>query len=269
MFEAKLLEGGILKRVLDAVKDLLNEATFDCSESGMQLQAMDNSHVSLVSLNLNSDGFEQYRCDRSVSLGMNLTSLAKILKCAGNNYILTLKAQDNPDTVTFVFESKNGERVSDFDMKLMNLDQEHLGIPETDYACVIKMPSGEYARIVRDLGQFGDSIVISCTKQGVKFTATGDIGTGNIKLAQSASVDDEKERIEIDLNEPVTLTFAAKYLNSFAKAATLSDTVTLSMSQEVPLVVEFKILVKVDKDTTEELGQIRFYLAPKIEDDDN
>lgn len=30
MFEAKLLEGGTLKRVLDAVKDLLNEATFDC-----------------------------------------------------------------------------------------------------------------------------------------------------------------------------------------------------------------------------------------------
>lgn len=83
-------------------------------------------------------------------------------------------------------------------------------LQETDYACVIKMPSGEFARIVRDLGQFGDSIVIACTKQGVKFSATGEIGTGNIKLAQSANVDDEKEKIEIDLNEPVTLTFAAK-----------------------------------------------------------
>ncbi|CAG7820164.1 unnamed protein product, partial [Allacma fusca] len=47
MFEAKLLEAGILKKVLDAIKDLLNEATFDCSESGLQLQAMDSSHVSL------------------------------------------------------------------------------------------------------------------------------------------------------------------------------------------------------------------------------
>jgi hypothetical protein len=32
MFEAKLLEGGILKKVLDAIKDLLTEATFDCKE---------------------------------------------------------------------------------------------------------------------------------------------------------------------------------------------------------------------------------------------
>ncbi|CAG7716872.1 unnamed protein product, partial [Allacma fusca] len=54
----------------------------------------------------------------------------------------------------FTFENTNGDRTSDFDMKLMNLDQEHLGIPETDYACTIKMPSGEWSRIVRDLSQF-------------------------------------------------------------------------------------------------------------------
>lgn len=30
MFEARLEEAGILRRVLDAIKDLLNEATFDC-----------------------------------------------------------------------------------------------------------------------------------------------------------------------------------------------------------------------------------------------
>merc|ERR1712133_336625 len=103
--------------------------------------------------------------------GMNLTSMSKIMKCAGNDDIITMKAQDNADTVTFVFESPNQEKVSDYEMKLMNLDQEHLGIPETDYACVIKMPSGEFARVVRDLSQFGESVIISCTKEGVKFSA--------------------------------------------------------------------------------------------------
>jgi len=259
MFEARLLEGGILKKVLDAIKDLLNEATFDCSESGIQLQAMDNSHVSLVSLNLRAEGFDKYRCDRNLSMGMNLGSLSKILKCAANNDIMTIKAQDNADIVTFVFESTNGERVSDFDMKLMNLDQEHLGIPETDYACIIKMPSADWARIVRDLSQFGESIVIACTKQGVKFSSTGDIGTGNVKLAQTANVDSD-DSVEIDLQEPVTLTFASRYLQAFAKAAGLSTKVQLSMSQEVPLVVEFKV---------NEIGHIRYYLAPKIEDEDN
>ena len=45
----------------------------------------------------------------------------------------------------------------------------------------------------RDLSQFGESVVISCTKEGVKFSAAGDIGTGNIKLAQTANVDKEED----------------------------------------------------------------------------
>lgn len=260
MFEARLVQGNLLKKVLESLKDLLNEATWDCADSGIQLQAMDNSHVSLVSVSLRSDGFDKFRCDRQLSMGMNLTSMSKILRCAANDDIITIKAQDQADTVTFVFESPNQEKVADYEMKLMNLDQEHLGIPETDYAAVIKMPSSEFQRVIKDLSQFGESVVISCTKEGVKFSATGDIGTGNIKLAQTASVDKEEEAITIDMQEPVSLTFACRYLNMFTKASCLAPSVSLSMSPEVPLVVKYKI---------GDIGHIRYYLAPKIEDEDS
>lgn len=36
-------------------------------------------------------------------------------------------------------------------MKLMDIDSEHLGIPETEYDAVIRMSSAEFARITRDL----------------------------------------------------------------------------------------------------------------------
>lgn len=260
MFEARLNSASVLKKVLDAIKDLLNEATFDCSDSGIQLQAMDNSHVSLVSLTLRCDGFDKYRCDRNLSMGMNLGSMAKILKCANSDDNVTMKAQDNADTVTFMFESQNQEKVSDYEMKLMNLDQEHLGIPETEYACIVRMPSMEFARICRDLSQFGESVIISCTKEGIKFSANGDVGSANIKLAQTSSIDKQEEAVIIEMQEPVTLTFACRYLNSFTKASPLSAQVQLSMSADVPLVVEYKV---------QDLGHIRYYLAPKIEDDEN
>ncbi|XP_014090525.1 proliferating cell nuclear antigen [Bactrocera oleae] len=260
MFEARLNNATTLKKILDAIKDLLNEGTFDCSDSGIQLQAMDNSHVSLVSLTLRSDGFDKFRCDRNLSMGMNLGSMAKILKCANNDDTVTIKAQDNADTVTFMFESQNQEKVSDYEMKLMNLDQEHLGIPETDYSCVVRMPAMEFARICRDLAQFSESVVICCTKEGVKFSASGDVGSANVKLAQNLNVDKEDEVIVIEMQEPVVLTFACRYLNAFTKATPLSNQVQLSMSADVPLVVEYRIA---------DLGHIRYYLAPKIEDDEN
>lgn len=51
-------------------------------------------------------------------------------------------------------------------------------LQETNYACVVRLPAGEFARICRDLSQFGESVVISCTKEGVKFSSAGDIGSG-------------------------------------------------------------------------------------------
>ena len=72
MFEARLVQGSLFKKVLEAIKDLLNEATWDCNSTGISLQAMDSSHVSLVSLSLRSDGFDTYRCDRNISMGINL-----------------------------------------------------------------------------------------------------------------------------------------------------------------------------------------------------
>uniref|UniRef100_T1JGW4 DNA sliding clamp PCNA n=1 Tax=Strigamia maritima TaxID=126957 RepID=T1JGW4_STRMM len=259
MFEARLVQGALLKKVLESIKDLLNEATWECAATGISLQAMDSSHVSLVALNLRSDGFDKYRCDRNVSLGMNLTNMAKIMKCASNDDVITIKAQDDADTVTFVFETPNQEKISDYEMKLMNLDTEHLGIPDTDYSCIVKMPSVEFQRICRDLSQIGDSVVISCTKEGVKFSAAGDLGTGNVKLAQNANVDKEEEAVVIEMQEPVSLTFACRYLNSFTKATPLAPQVQLSMSSDVPLVVEYKL---------EDMGYVRYYLAPKIEDGD-
>ncbi|KAL5018068.1 hypothetical protein ScPMuIL_003790 [Solemya velum] len=247
MFEARLVQGSLLKKVIESIKDLLNEAMWDCSGTGIAMQAMDSSHVSLVSLNLRSDGFETYRCDRNLSMGINLGSMSKILKCSGNDDVVTVKAGDNADTVTFVFESPNNEKVSDYEMKLIDLDTEHLGIPPTEYSCIIKLPSSEFQRICRDL-------------KGVKFSASGDLGTGNIKLAQNSSSDKEEEAVVIEMNQAVTLTFALRYLNYFTKATPLSGQVSLSMSQDVPLVVEYKV---------GDMGYVRFYLAPKIEDQED
>lgn len=61
------------------------------------------------------------------------------MKCAANDDVMTMRAQDNADTVTFVFESPNQEEVSDYEMKLMNLDQEQLGIPVSISFCLIIM----------------------------------------------------------------------------------------------------------------------------------
>ena len=105
MFEAKLIQGNLLKRVIEAIKDLVPNANWDCSASGVSLQAMDSSHVSLVSMSIGSEGFDPFRCDRNITMGLETSPLSKIMKCAGNEDTITLKCEDKADTVTFLFES--------------------------------------------------------------------------------------------------------------------------------------------------------------------
>ncbi|EMR82456.1 putative proliferating cell nuclear antigen protein [Botrytis cinerea BcDW1] len=259
MLEARLEQADLLKKVVDAIKDLVQDCNFDCNDSGIALQAMDNSHVALVSMMLKAEGFSPYRCDRNVALGVNLTSLTKVLRAAQNEDILTIKAEDAPDVLNLVFESSESDRLSEYDLKLMDIDQEHLGIPDTEYAAVINMPSSEFKRICVDLMALSESVSIEASKDGVKFSCAGDIGNGAVTLRSHSNVDKPDLNVDIELTEPVSLTFSLKYLVNFCKAAGLSKSVKLCLSNEVPLLVEYQLAGS---------SYLRFYLAPKIGDDE-
>lgn len=99
------------------------------------------------------------------------------------------------------------------------------------------------------------TVTIEASKDGVKFACTGDIGNGSVTLRSHQNVEKPNENIEIELSEPVSLTFSLKYLVNFCKASALSNQVKICLSNEVPLLVEYGM---------EGNSYLRFYLAPKV-----
>ena len=67
---------------------------------------MDSSHVSLVQVTLRTEGFETFRCDKNLALGVNMDTMGKLMKCATNDDSITLKSEDNGDLLGLVFEAK-------------------------------------------------------------------------------------------------------------------------------------------------------------------
>lgn len=185
MIEAKMESPVVLKKILDAIKELVSDANFECNEEGLKLQAMDNSHVALVAVELNAESFLKYRCDRPMPLGVNLASLTKVIKCAKDDDTVTLRATDDQDILHLTYEAKNTDRIAEYDMKLMDIDADSLGIPDTDYDATVKLSSGEFQRIVRDLSGLGESVRVEVTKEGVRFISEGESANGSILLKQS------------------------------------------------------------------------------------
>ena len=78
----------------------------------------------------------------------------------------------------------------------------------------------------------------------------------NVQSAKKtkAVAGDDEPGVTIILEKQVALTFSLKYLSNFAKSAPLARAVSLHMSNDVPLLVQFDF----------EQGTLQFFLAPKV-----
>lgn len=327
LFQAEMRPARVLRQVAEALKEVVSEVQFECTDTGVIVQAMDSSHVSLVSLRLGSDGFQSYRCEKPMTLGVNVGHLVKILKCAGNDDTVLLAAEDGGDVLRLKLSDPTDARVSDFAMKLIEIEGDQLGIPAQEYKASVEMNAAEFTKVVRDISSLGDTVQITVTKNGVSFAVNGDIGSINLQLKAGTAVpvssssprkaakkeepeakqeqnvkaepgvkqepgekrkrtqvdDDDinakkpkkgavaapaKQDVRVTCDDTVSLQFALRYLAMFTKAAPCGEICRLRMAKDVPLQVEFDIAGPVKDGEDNTLGAIRYYLAPKVGDED-
>lgn len=140
---------------------------------------------------------------------------------------------------------------------MITIDSEHLGIPETEYGSKIYMPSAELTRICRELFTLSETVGIETKKGSVKFSVKSENVGGSIKLDDQEK-SEESERILVQADEELNQVFALRYLNMFTKAGNLVNEVLLCMHPENPLKVEYDM---------GDVGNVKFYLAPRIDDE--
>lgn len=119
------------------------------------------------------------------------------------------------------------------------------------------MSSSEFVRLCRELTQLAETVKIEVDEKVATFSFSGKAGAGKIKLKQN-SAEKTEDQIDIKCDEQVNSNYGLQYLNSFAKASSLSSHVTLNLSTQFPLMIEYEI---------ENMGFVKFYLAPKMDDE--
>jgi proliferating cell nuclear antigen len=254
MFQASITKAATLKKVIDAIKELVNDVNIELNEEGISLQAMDASHVALVSFFLKRDKFEEYVCESPQIIGINIINMAKVLKCADNDDRITLKVDPNISKLTLIFEGRQDDKISQFNLNLISLDNEQLGIPDHDYPAIVNMRSDEFARVCRELSQLSDTLNIAVSKIKVSFFVEGNVGDGEITLKPRER---GERQLVIEATEDVACSYAMRYLNLFNKACVLGEEIQLNISQNLPLILTFGF----------ELGFIKYYLAPKVNEE--
>ena len=62
-FKCEIFQAKVKDVIIDSLSSLVNEANLEATSNGLSLQTMNSAHISLISLNMKEEGFEEYRCE--------------------------------------------------------------------------------------------------------------------------------------------------------------------------------------------------------------
>jgi proliferating cell nuclear antigen len=277
--------------IFQYLKNFTECINIEFNEDGIHFQTMDNSHVSVVKLNIPKKWFSQYSCSKNIVLGINISILHKILATKEKNQLLQVIYLEESDVLEIHFLNQMKEKIEEkkeekpkksrkkktdetekekekemvktseikcydkhFQIPLVDMDIEQMAIPEIDYEVEFSLFSSNFSNIVNQLKMFGDTMEIKCSEEKITlYSNSSDLG----KMSVIINVDD---LTEFSINEGYLLKqcFSLTYLNHICAFHRLAKEINIKISAEYPLYTFY--------DLGEE-AHITFHLAPKINDE--
>ena len=243
-----------IKILIESLKEVLTDINLYFDSNGIKIMTMDNARVALVYVRLLKEKFEEYYCANKQMCGINMIYFFKLLKTVGNQDVLTIFIKkNNLNELGIRIENKEKNTVMESYLKMLDISEEKLDIPDIVYDSVISMPSVDLQKYCRDLSIISNQVTISNTDTKFILESVGDFATQKIIIgeAQNGLIFSKK-------NQNVSEVFDLKYLNSFTKSTNLCSTVEIFLKINYPLVIEYSVA---------NLGKLQFCLAPKVRED--
>lgn len=276
----------VFTAIIQNLRNFTELINIQFTEAGIYVQTMDTSHISVVELDIPSGWFTEYECLESVTLGINIGILSKILSTKDKSQSLTLNhSKENEDKLEIHFTSvlptenvvilsepitvtikksslKPVKKVPDvkiydthFEIPLIDIESEAIEIPPIDYAAEFSLSSTNFSNIVSQLRLFGDTMEIDCSEEKITLNSHG-IESG--KMSVEINIDELTE-FAINEGENLRISFALNYLHHICAFHKLTKEIELKVCENYPLCAMYSL---------GDHAKIKFYLAPKITDDD-
>jgi proliferating cell nuclear antigen len=237
------------KAVFEVLKDILNDVNIYFKKDGIQIITLDTARSALVDMFLHAENFEEYVCDDEVIAGVNIANTFKLLKTITNNDVITMEIKSK-EFINISIKNEAKKTVTNFQLKLLDINEDQIELPEIDISVVTTMPSIDFQRMCRDMNNVASDV--SICRSGKTFTVRCEGDFANQETIIECT--DDTCQTESLLKG----TYSLKYLNIFTKATGMCSTVQILQEEENRfLVLKYNVA---------NLGELKFYLATKTDD---
>jgi len=241
------IQATAFKSTFEVLKDILNDVNIYFKPEGMTIVTLDTARTSLIDMFLSADNFEEYSCDQDeIIAGINISNTFKLLKTITNNDVLKIEI-NSKEYMDIEIMSESKKTNTKFQLKLLDINESKIEVPEVTMTTVTTLPSVDFQRLCRDMSNIGSEIQIRRHGMKISFTCDGDFAN------QETMIDCQEESPDI------AGLYSLRYLNIFTKAT--------SMCSSVQIIQENGNRFLILKYNVANLGELKFYLATKVSED--
>ena len=249
MFRVRVADAKLLRDMTTAISILIDEATFNLTQEGLKLRAMDPSRVAMVDFEWPKTVFDEYTCTEPMKMCINISEMLKLLRRAGKDESVELSLDEKTGRLQVTIR---GKYVRTFNMPTLEAMEEEVPTPKVSFNVSAKATTEGLREAIEDASLVSDHVRIEADNEKLVMQATGDLMGATIELKKGSDA-----LLNLETKEPSKATFSLSYLSEIVKAAVAtSDVATIEFSTDMPIRLDFQ---------QQKEGKLTFYLAPRIE----
>lgn len=236
------------KTLMDVLKDLLTEANIRFGPEGFKIISLDPGEIGMIHLSVTN--LEKYHCDEVFHAGVYVAYLYKIMRSVNTSHHLECRiTKAEPKVMQLTLSNANRRICTRHRVKLLDLVVQEINIPSVDFDCIVRMPSADLQRYVKELTHVSNLLTIRGSGRRMQFVCRGDMGETCIELCPTPSGLNwvHKDMVQ----ETFEGTYFLKYIERFCRGQ-VDPTVEIYLKQDYPLIMRYEMTI----------GCLRFCVAP-------
>ena len=260
MFKAKI-DANVLRECIESITAIVDEGKLRIAEDGLKLWAVDPANVAMVSFELQSDAFDEFRfaakeaepgaevegtteSKAETEIGIDFVKLLGILGIGGREEV-ELELDEHAQKL-FTRMGSLAYTISLLDPSSLRKEPK---VPELEFPVQVIIETEEFRRTIRAAEKIGDHIVLGVDGEVFYMEAEGEMDKLRLGL--------RKEQL-IHLT-PGTLhsLYSLDYISAMSKGMSHAENITLNLGKDYPLQIEFEV--------AKGKGKVSYLVAPRIE----
>lgn len=225
---------------------MVPEMKLTVSKDGVEVKAVDPSHVAMLIAKLKKDAFEEFQGDSS-EIGLDLEKVREVLALARPGDVLDLNYEAGKGKLT-VSVGKLNRVMSTVDPQGISQPK----VPSVNPTAKVVVKIDELRQGIRGSESISDHVTLSLDPESFNLHSEGESDQVNLKIGREALT-------LLDAKEPVRSMYPLDFFSNMVKSITTAEEVTMAMGTQYPLRLDFSLAGG--------RGDAQFLLAPRVEED--